>query len=175
MRGRGRRTPPTAREPDSADAAYAEAIKRLARQPQSRAALGKRLSTLGYRGDAIGEALERAEANGYLNDPELAASLIRRRAASRGHSLIARELRAKGIEAADAGSALAALDPEAEAEQALALGRRLLERYRPEDPERLRAIVGPRLSRRGFSSGLVYRICRQLSDEWQAAGRFDRV
>ena len=175
MRARGRRTPPTAREPDSADAAYAVAIKRLAQQPQSRAALGKRLSTLGYHDEAIGRALDRAEANGYLNDRQLAASLIRRRAGSRGHSLIARELRAKGIEDAVAGPALTELDPEAEAEQALALGRRLLERYRPEDSERLRAIVGPRLSRRGFSSGLVYRICRQLSDEWQAAGRFDRV
>lgn len=175
MRARGRRTPPTAREPDSAEAAYAEAIKRLAQQPQSRAALGKRLSRLGYQADAIAEALDRAEANRYLNDQQLAASLIRRRALARGHSLIAQELRAKGIEDSVAGPALAALDPEAEAEQALALGRRLLERYRPEDSEQLRAMVGPKLSRRGFSSGLVYRICRQLSDEWQAAGRFDRV
>ena len=30
-----------------------------------------------------------------------------------------------------------------------------------------------RLSRRGFSSGLVYRVCRLLSDEWEVSGRFD--
>ena len=35
------------------------------------------------------------------------------------------------------------------------------------------AYAGPRLARRGFSGGLVYRVCRLLSDEWQASGRFD--
>lgn len=175
MRARGRRTRPTAREPDSAEAAYADAVKRLAQQPQSRAALARRLLGLGYAKGAIEAALERAEANGYLNDRQLAASLVQRRSASRGHALIGHELRAKGIQDEAADSALEALDPEVEAEQALALGRRLLAGRAPEDPEQLRAIVGPRLSRRGFSGGLVYRVCRQLSDEWQAAGRFDRV
>jgi len=41
------------------------------------------------------------------------------------------------------------------------------------DAQALTAYVGPRLSRRGFSSGLVYRVCRLLSDEWEAFGRFD--
>jgi len=176
VRARGRRrTPPTAREPDSAEAAYAEAVKRLARQPQSRAALGRRLSGLGYADPAIAAALDRAEVNGYLDDRQLAASLVRRRTASRGHALIAKELRAKGIEDEVAEAAVAAVDPEAEAEQALALGRRLLQSQAPGDAEALRAYVGPRLSRRGFSIGLVYRVCRQLTDEWQAAGLFDRV
>jgi len=65
--------------------------------------------------------------------------------------------------------------PESEAERALSLGRALLARKQPATPEELRAIVGPRLSRRGFSNGLVYRTCLTLSDEWQAAGAFDRV
>ena len=173
MRSGGRRASPTARQPESPDAAYAEAVKRLARQPQSRAALALRLARLGYADEAVRGALERAEADGYLDDQEFAASLVRRRSQGRGRALIAQELRAKGIEVPDAVAALADVEPESE--RALNLGRALLARKQPANPEELRAIVGPRLSRRGFSSGLVYRTCLTLSDEWQAAGAFDRV
>jgi len=173
VRPGGRRAPPTARQPESPEAAYAEAVKRLARQPQSRAALAVRLARLGYAEEAVRGALERVQADGYLDDREFAASLVRRRSRGRGHAMIAQELRAKGIEDPDAAAALA--DAEPENERALSLGRALLARKRPANPEELRAIVGPRLSRRGFSSGLVYRTCLTLSDEWQATGAFDRV
>ena len=173
MRSSGRRAAPTARQPESSEAAYAEAVKRLARQPQSRAALALRLARLGYAEEAVRGALERVVADGYLDDREFAASLVRRRAQGRGHALIAQELRAKGIEDPDAAAALAGAEPENA--RALNLGRALLARKRPANPEELRAIVGPRLSRRGFSSGLVYRTCLTLSDEWQATGAFDRV
>jgi len=175
VRSGGRRATPTAREPESAQAAYVEAIKRLARQPQSRAALRQRLLRLGYAESAVDAALDRTEADGYLNDREYAASLVRRRAHGRGHALIAQELRAKGIDELAAAPALATVDAETEAEQALALGRSLLAHRRPADAQALTAYVGARLSRRGFSSGLVYRVCRQLGDEWQAAGRFDSL
>jgi regulatory protein len=171
----GRRAAPAARQPDSLEAAYTEAVKRLARQPQSRAALERRLLGLGYTETAVEGALVRAQADGYLNDREYAASLVRRRATGRGHALIAQELRAKGIDDLDAEAALGQVEPSTEAEQAIALGRRLLAQRHPADGEALYAYVGPRLSRRGFSSGLVYRVCRQLADEWQAAGRFDSL
>jgi regulatory protein len=173
VRSGGRRAAPTARQPESPDAAYAEAVKRLARQPQSRAGLAIRMARLGYAEEAVRGALERAEADGYLDDREFATSLVRRRSQGRGHALIAQELRAKGIEDPDAAAALAEVEPETE--RALNLGRALLARRQPANPEEIRAIVGPRLSRRGFSSGLVYRTCLTLSDEWQAAGTFDRV
>lgn len=173
MRSSGRRATPTAREPESAQVAYTEAIKRLARQPQSRAALRQRLLRLGYVEAAVDAALERAEGDGYLNDREYAATLVRRRTRGRGHALIAQELRAKGIDEATAGPALETVDPKVEAEQALALGRSLVAHRRLADAQALVAYLGPRLARRGFSSGLVYRVCRLLSDEWQVAGRFD--
>src|SRR2546430_5315050 len=84
MRSGGRRTTPTAREPESAQAAYTEAVKRLARQPQSRDALRQRLLRLGYEDVAVDAALERAQADGYLNDQEYAAALVRRRSRGRG-------------------------------------------------------------------------------------------
>jgi len=173
VRSGGRRASPTARQPESPDAAYAEAVKRLARQPQSRATLALRLARMGYADEAVRGALDRAQSDGYLDDQEFAASLVRRRSQGRGHALIAQELRAKGIEDLDAVAALADVEPEGE--RALNLGRALLARKQPANPDELRAIVGPRLSRRGFSSGLVYRTCLTLSDEWQAAGAFDRV
>ena len=55
MRSGGRRATPTAREPESAQLAYTAAIKRLARQPQSRAALRQRLLRLGYVDAALVE------------------------------------------------------------------------------------------------------------------------
>ena len=57
MRSGGRRASPTARQPESPDAAYAEAVKRLARQPQSRATLALRLARMGYADEAVRGAL----------------------------------------------------------------------------------------------------------------------
>jgi regulatory protein len=173
VRSGGRRTTPTAREPESAQAAYTEAVKRLARQPQSRAALRQRLVRLGYADAAVDAALDRAQGDGYLNDQEYANALVRRRSRGRGHALIAQELRAKGVEEGTAGPALAAVDPDAEAAEALTLGKSLLAHRQLADAQALIAYLGPRLSRRGFSSGLVYRVCRLLSEEWEAGGRFD--
>jgi regulatory protein len=173
VRTGGRRATPTAREPENAQAAYTEAVKRLARQPQSRAALRQRLLRLGYTEAAVDAALVRVEGDGYLDDREYAASLVRRRTRGRGHALIAQELRAKGVEEWAAAPALATVDAEVEAEQALTLGRGLLAHRRLADPRALVAYLGPRLSRRGFSSGLVYRVCRLLTEEWEAAGGFD--
>ena len=159
--------------PDSPEAAYSAAIKKLARQPQSRAALTDKLERQGYTSEAVGEALDRVQADGYLDDRQYAQSLVRRRASSRGYGLIAQELRSKGVRDDAAAPALETVDRAAEADHALELGRRLLAQKAPVDRQALQAYVGPRLSRRGFDSGLVYRICRQLADEWEAAGRFD--
>jgi regulatory protein len=173
VRAGGRRATPTAGEPESAQAAYTEAVKRLARQPQSRAALRQRLLRLGYAEAAVEAALDRAQGDGYLNDQEYAAALVRRRSRGRGHALIAQELRAKGIGESTAGSALATVDAGAEAGEALVLGRSLLAHRQLADEQALVEYLGPRLSRRGFGSGLVYRVCRLLGEEWAAAGRFD--
>jgi regulatory protein len=173
VRTGGRRATPTAREPESAQAAYTEAVKRLARQPQSRATLRQRLLRLGYVDAAVDTALDRTQSDGYLNDQAFAASLVRRRSKGRGHALIAQELRAKGIDELAAAPALATVDADVEAEQALTLGRSLLAGRHLADAQALVSYVGPRLGRRGFSSGLVYRVCRLLSDDWEASGRFD--
>jgi len=168
----GRPSGPAVSEPESAEAAYAEAVKRLARQPQSRAMLRQRLMHAGYAEAAVGLALDRAELHGYLNDRAFADALVRRRTA-RGRGLIAQELRARGIEEADAEPALAEVDPDAQLSRALAVGRGLLGRREFNDGEALLNFLAPRLARRGFSSGLAYRVCRTLTTEWEAAHLFD--
>jgi regulatory protein len=167
------RRPKTAREPESAEAAYQEAVRRLARQPQSRAMLGERLRHAGFADDAVDSALDLAQAHGYLNDREFAEAVVRRRAGSRGQAMIAQELRAKGVDEAALEPALRQVDPDAELDQALQLGRTLLARRRLPDGEALLTFLAPKLSRRGFASGVTYRVCRLLASEWQAAGLFD--
>ena len=167
----GRPAGPAVSQPESAEAAYADAVKRLARQPQSRAMLRQRLLHAGYAEAAVGAALDQAELHGYLNDREFADALVRRRTTTRGRGLIAQELRARGIDEADAEPALA--DPDAQLSRALALGRSLLGRREFADGEALLHFLAPRLARRGFSSGLAYRVCRTLSTEWDAAHLFD--
>ena len=170
----GRRTKPALpRDPESADAAYEEAVDRLARQPQSRALLEGRLRQAGYAAAATAAALDRAEASGYLNDRQFADSLVRRRSATRGSAMIAQELRASGIDEGTAEPALSGLGPEAELDKAVSLGRKLLGDRRLADGQALLAFLGPKLARRGFAAGVVYRVCRQLAAEWQAAGLFD--
>ena len=172
-RGGRRSAPAVPDEPESAEAAYAEAVKRLARQPQSRAALGEKLTRAGFSDDAVRAALDRAQADGYLNDREYAASLVRRRAPSRGQALIAQELRARGVDDAAAEPALAQVDAEAELEQALTIGRRLLAQKPPADADALLNYLAPRLARRGFSSGTSYRACQRLAAEFETARLFD--
>ena len=169
----GRPSGPAVSEPESAEAAYAEAVKRLARQPQSRAMLRQRLLHAGYAEAAVSPALDRAERHGYLNDRAFADALVRRRTTSRGRGLIAQELRARGIEDVDAEPALAEVDPDAQLSRALILGRSLLGRREFNDGEALLNFLAPRLARRGFSSGLAYRVCRTLTTEWEAAHLFD--
>jgi len=165
--------PSAVADPSSPEAAYAAALKKLARQSQSRATLGQKLVRQGFDEEAVEAALNRAQGDGYLDDQEFARSLVRRRSATRGYGLIARELRAKGIEDSSAAPALETVDREVEAARALELGRGILRKRPPADRKAVEALVGPRLSRRGFDSGLIYRVCRQLADEWQATHRFD--
>ena len=132
-----------------------------------------RLRQAGYAAEAVAAALERAEAAGYLNDREFAESLVRRRGRSRGAAMIAQELRASGIQDGIVEPALADLNPEAEFDKALGVGRKLLGDRRLADGQALLGFLGPKLARRGFAAGVVYRVCRQLATEWQGAGLFD--
>ena len=160
-------------EPEDADAAFEAAVRRLARQPQSRLMLTRKLERDGYAAQAIESALDRAQERGYLNDAEFARALVRRRQAGRGGALIAQELRAKGLGPAEVSAAIGLVDREAEAGRALELARRVVLSRRPSGPRELREVVGPTLTRRGFATSLILQIIRELSAEASVPDRFD--
>ena len=143
--GRGAKPPAN---PADGEAAYAAAVRIVAR-------------------------LDRAVEHGYLDDQEYARSLVRRRSAGRGQALIARELRAKGIDDITVTDALDQVSDDAEYSKALALARRIVGSRRPTGYQELLGMVGPKLSRRGFSSGIIHRVRRELSAEWAEGPRFD--
>jgi regulatory protein len=134
-----------------------------------RAVLEQRLGRLGYDAAVVATTLDRAQRLGYLDDQAYADSLVRRRGATRGSSLIARELRSKGIGEADVAHALEQVDPDAEEARALALARISLRQRPPQSGEELRRRVGAVLGRRGFRSGTIVRILQRLREESRVA------
>lgn len=137
--------------------------------------LAQRLHRAGYAEAAVAAALDVAQARGYLNDVELARALVRRRSQGRGQALIAQELRARGIADEVVAAAVADLDEDTQLERARAVARTLLLGRPVGSLSELRAAIGPRLSRRGFSSGLIGRLCRELVTQRAVVGEFDTV
>lgn len=129
--------------------------------------LKRKLLQAGYGEAAVEAALDRAAGQRYLDDQAFARALVRRRSAGRGRALIARELHVRGIDPAQAGEALDQIDPMGELDRARALARAIL-RGKPQLPlerEQLRATVGGRLGRRGFSTATITRVLRELAAE----------
>jgi regulatory protein len=162
MRGRSVRS---AADPTDEAAAWVAALRRLARQPLPRVVLGERLRQLGYTPSVVTTTLDRAQQLGYLDDRAYAHSLVRRRSQTRGVSLIARELRSKGVGEDDVSSAMEQVDPDAEEERALALARSALNRRRPATADELRRRVGAVLSRRGFRTSTIIRVIGRLRED----------
>jgi regulatory protein len=149
-RATGAAAPPT--DPDDADAAYTRALRSLNAASQSRASLTRRLARAGFGAAAVDAACARLLELGYLDDDALAGATAQRRLQQgRGASLIAAELRQKGIGQESVDAALAGIDDESLLEHATATCARLLRRRAALAPHvRDRQVLGA-LTRRGFS------------------------
>ncbi len=158
-------------DPTNEGAAWEAALARLGRQTLSRAVLGQRLRQLGYASETVEGVLNRAARLGYLDDRAYAEALARRRSRTRGQSLIARELRSKGIPEADLIRAMAQLDPDDEDERALALAQASLRQRPPATGDDLRRRVGAVLGRRGFRTSTIVRVATRLRSEWELVDR----
>jgi len=106
--------------------------------------------------------MARLDELGYLNDQAYAESLVRRRAGTRGAMAMASELAAKGIDRRVSGEALAGLEPEAQLASAVRLATRLRGSREVSGYRDLLNSVGPKLMRRGFSTGIIQSACRAL-------------
>jgi len=165
-----RRRPKPPVDPTDVEAAWEAALRRLAHQPLPRAVLGQRLRQLGYAPETVTLVLARADEYGYLDDQSYAEAVVRRRTRTRGVSLIARELRSKGIDDIHVTHALEQVDPAAEEAQALALARSALRQRPPATARELQRRVGAVLGRRGFRTGTIVRTIALLRAEAPLGG-----
>ena len=115
--------------------------------------------------DEIAEAvLDRFTEAQLIDDAAFARAFVNSRLAISGKSksVIARELKLKGVSAEDAAAALDIIDPELENQTAYSVAKKRYQQLSSLAPEvRKRRLMGF-LMRRGFSSGLTSRILRDL-------------
>ena len=133
------------------------AARALRYRDRSKTELDARLERAGVDVDARAEALDTLERIGYVDDVRLAAGRARALAdRGYGNQAIAADLESRGVRAAEAAAAIAALPPEHE--RAAALTERLgagaktaaLLLRRGFDPEAVEASIGADVAPDGF-------------------------
>lgn len=152
---------------DARHRAYEAALHLLSYRPRAEQELRERLRRKGLPGDAIDETIARLRAAGLVNDEQFARQWVAERgsgAHARGRSLLAAELRARGIRDAGATTALDAVDEEA---LAGAVARAHAAKLRVETYAEFYRRLGGFLQRRGFGYGVVGPIVREL---WRERG-----
>ena len=158
-------------------AAVLEAAARsLSGAPRSKRSLVERLIAAGYSEEHVITATDRLEAVGIIDDERLARSLVesRDRSRQRGDRALAEELRRRGVPDEIAVRVLAERSDEAEgeplrdgeqtslsAEERAAYAAAAKVRLRGGDDRAEVQRVAQALARRGFPSGLSWRIARE--------------
>lgn len=139
-------------------------LRRLTAAPRTRAELRSDLLRRGLPEDVADRVLDRFTEVGLIDDAAYAQSWVDARQRTRGTaaSVLRQELRAKGVDDADAREALAGIDPDAERERA----RRLVEvkarsTTRLDHQARVRRLTGM-LQRRGYSASVAYSVVREV-------------
>jgi regulatory protein len=149
-----------------AAAAYETAVRLLARRAHTRKELARKLRQRGYAEQISAEALDRCEANHYIDDGAACEGycreLIRK---GYGPRAIRRRLADRGIDPGLIGSALAAHYPQALVHATAAtIARRKLHQLesRFRDPKELRPRLKRFLSQRGFPTDLLHEVVDEL-------------
>jgi regulatory protein len=126
---------------------YQLAIRLIGPRAHSEAELRRKLVRRGCEQADVDATVGRLRGQGYLDDDAYARGLVARRSGGRGATLIAAELKARGIDREVAERALSELDRDRQLEAA----RRLVERSAGLEPPRLAA----RMQRRGFAAEII--------------------
>lgn len=152
-----------------ADAAIADAERRLARRPVATRRLRESLRRAGYSSPAIDRAVAHCEQRRLLDDAAyarlLAEELLRRK--PMGARLIEAKLRARGVQGPLARSAAAeAASQRDDADDALALARKRLASMPPDlEPNKVQRRLFGYLARRGFDSQVCAAAVRIALDQ----------
>ena len=155
------------RAASSAERVMGDAYRLLGHRARSTDELRRRLLAKEHDEAAVGEALERLAADGFLDDGAFARSYVadKRRLDGWGSERIRRGLRELGVDAGVADEVLGegADDDASELDRALALLRK---RGAPEPPlEASRRRAFQALQRRGFSTSTAYAALRIWAEE----------
>ncbi len=135
----------------------------LASAPRTRAQLAAALQRKGVDETVAERVLGRFTDVGLIDDEAFAQAWVRSRHAGRGlaRRALAAELRRRGVDSETVNEAVEELAPEQEEQTARALVERKLRSTRGVDSvKRTRRLVGM-LARKGYSSGIAYRVVRE--------------
>ena len=116
----------------------------------------------GFAPEAVDKAMARLVELGYLDDSSFAKGLVKRRGALRGPRALSAELAAKGIDRAEADSAVAEFDTEAQLVSATRLAERLYARKAGTGYREMLDTIGTKLLRRGFPVSVVRAACHSV-------------
>ncbi len=136
------------------------AVRLLALRAHGEEELRRKLLRRGCVAEDVEAALAQLRGSGYLDDLEVARSLVRRRSQARGRALIAQELISLGISREVTAQALAELSEQVEA----AAARHLIE----SEPGLQQRRLAGRLQRRGFAPWQVRRLLAERSTDENA-------
>jgi regulatory protein len=150
----------------SADAAHAAALHLLTARARTRAELERRLEQRGFEPGAIAETLDRLTAVGLIDDDALAQDLASSRAAQGvDASVIAVELRDRGIDPAVATRAATAAVPASEREERCReVARARLAKLQGMSPQTQFRRLAAFLARRGYPPEMVEAVVGDLVD-----------
>lgn len=143
--------------------AYDQAVKLLARRAHFRRELEVKLRRRSHEDDAVEDALDRLEEQGYLDDAEASRAWLRPRLerGGWGRARLLAELTSRGVDHGVASAILDELLPDDDLEAA----RREAERYRSRRSSADATAVARRLERRGFSGASIRRVVEELRDD----------
>lgn len=142
--------------------ARAICLQLLTARPRTRAELADALRKRGVPDDCAGAVLDRFTDVGLIDDAAFASAWVSSRHRGRGlaRGVLAGELRSRGVAPAIASAAVAQLEPETELHTARQLVARRLPGLGAVPPEvRLRRLVAM-LTRKGYPTGLAFRVVR---------------
>lgn len=149
---------------DERQQSYADALKYLSLKPRTAYEISQRLGEKGWGQSTIEEVLARLQSEGYIDDAVYAQEWVSQRVRNRGKGKlwVRHELRQKGVSKPHIEEALGRLSEEDEYDSALQLGSKKWRSLSGELLDKKRK-TGAFLQRRGFSSGVVSRVMRELS------------